>query len=476
MKVAKNYAYNVLYQVFILIVPLITVPYVSRVLGVTGIGINAYTNSIIQYFILFGSIGLNLYGNRTIAYYRDDQERTSKIFWEIALLKFITIAISYSVFLIYALTFSEYSDYLFYQSLLIIAAAFDISWFFMGQEDFRKTVLRNLVVKIISIALIFLLVKKSSDLPLYILILSLSQLLGNLTLWPYLKKALVKVKLSDLNLTQHISESLVMFIPQIAIQIYLVLNKTMLGNMTSVEAAGIFENADKIIKMLLAVVTASGTVLLPRVANLFKQKEHAKVEKLLYSSFDFASFISIPMVFGIASIGQPFAVWFFGSEFSEAGPIMILLSVIIVLIAWSNVIGQQYLLPTNNMKPYTFSVIGGAIVNLICNLILIPSYGVKGAALSTVVAEAVVIILQFYFVRKTFQFTKLIQDCWKYVLAGGVMYVIISFINSHIVFDFKTFVLEIAIGLLSYLVVTWLLHAKVYEFFKSFRNNSSEIK
>lgn len=155
MQVIKNYLYNASYQVFILLIPLITTPYLARVLGPTGVGINAYTNSIIQYFILLGSIGVNLYGNRQIAFVRDDKDKMTKTFYEIFLMRIMTITLAYAAFLIFLLLNRNYHVYYLAQSISIIAAAFDVSWFFMGVENFGVTVLRNFVVKIITLISIF---------------------------------------------------------------------------------------------------------------------------------------------------------------------------------------------------------------------------------------------------------------------------------------------------------------------------------
>ena len=136
MKVVKNYLYNAFYQIFVLLVPLATTPYLSRVLGPEGVGVNSYTNSIIQYFILAGSIGISIYGNRQIAFVRDNKKEMTKTFYEIFILRIITIAIAYGAFLIFLLMVSEYKAYYIAQSISIIAAAFDISWFFMALKIF----------------------------------------------------------------------------------------------------------------------------------------------------------------------------------------------------------------------------------------------------------------------------------------------------------------------------------------------------
>lgn len=453
MKIIKNYLYNASYQIFILIVPLLTVPYISRVLGSSGVGINAYTNSIIQYFILFGSIGINLYGNRTIAYCRDDKEKLSQSFWEISILRFICILFSYTLFVVFLLCISKYREYYFYQSFMLIAAAFDISWFFMGIEDFKKTVFRNTLIKIISLIAIFILVKTSKDLGKYILILSLSTLIGNLTFWTYLRKLIFFPVLRTINLKQHILPSLSLFVPQMATQIYLVLNKTMLGVIVGVTSAGYYENSDKIVKVILAIVTATGTVMLPRVANTFAKGNHEQVNNYLYSSFDFVSSISFPMAFGLAAIAPKFSVWFMGEDFAITGRLIPILASIIIFIAWSNVLGTQYLLPTNKTQYYTISVSIGAVSNILLNILLIPLLGVLGAVVATSASEMVVTIVQIYYVKRFVNLKNIFYQKWKYLIASIVMYLLISFIHQRMEGNVVNFGIQIILGIIVYVLI-----------------------
>lgn len=461
MKLIKNYFYNVGYQIFVLIVPLITVPYVSRVLGREGVGINAYTNSIVHYFVLFGSIGINLYGNRAIAYCREDLKKRSKVFFEIAFLKIICIFFSYLIFLAFLLFVNQYKIFYLYQSLFIIAAGLDISWFFMGIEDFKKTVLRNGLIKLISLIAVFIFVKDSSDLKIYIFILSLSTLLGNLLLWPYLRKLVNKVSLKEINVLQHFFPSLTLFVPQIATQIYLVLNKTMLGSMTGVVSAGYYEQSDKIIKIILAIVTATGTVMLPRMAHTFAKGDKKRVDKYLVTSFDFVSFICFPMSLGLAAIAPKFSVWFLGQEFAITGELIPILSLVIIFIGWSNVLGTQYLLPTNKTKYYSVSVISGAVFSIILNLFLIPLFGVYGATIATVISEFIVTFIQVYYVKKEINLIFLFKEKWKYLLGSLIMFFIVRTLNLYLKGTFVSFLIQIFIGGIIYLVSIFIMNPPI---------------
>ncbi|HFX3845576.1 TPA: flippase [Enterococcus faecium] len=461
MKIIKNYLYNVGYQLFVIIIPLVTIPYVSRILGSNGIGINAYTNSIIQYFILFGSIGINLYGNRTIAYSRDNKKNMSQTFWEIIILRLICIVISYLLFLLFLFFTKEYKIYYFYQSFFIIAAGFDISWFFMGIEDFRKTVLRNIFVKIASLIAVFIFVKTESDVGKYILVLSISTLMGNLTLWPYLNRFVSRPDFTKLDLWKHFFPSLTLFIPQIATQVYLVLNKTMLGAMEGVKSAGYYENSDKIVKVILAIITATGTVMLPRVANTYAKGNKEKVYQYLVLSFDFVSSICIPMALGLAAIAPKFSIWFLGSDFAITGKIISILSLVIIFIGWSNVLGTQYLLPTNQTKYYTISVISGASINLIMNIPLIQIFGIYGAVISTVLSELTVTTVQLFFIKRTIKLSKLFTGKWKYFLSAALMFIVVRYMHVMLPSGLLFFTIEAFLGILIYFLLLYLLKAPI---------------
>jgi O-antigen/teichoic acid export membrane protein len=461
MQVVKNYLYNASYQVFVLLIPLITTPYLARVLGPTGVGINAYTNSIIQYFILFGSIGVNLYGNRQIAFVRDDKDKMTKTFYEIFLMRIMTIVLAYAAFLIFLMTTGSYHVYYLAQSISIIAAAFDISWFFMGVENFGVTVLRNLVVKIITLFSIFIFVKSFDDLNIYITILSLSLLIGNLTLFPNLRRYIGKVKFKNLRVWQHLKPSMVLFIPQIATQIYLVVNKTMLGSMTSVQSAGYFDQSDKMIKMILAVVTATGTVMLPHVANAFMKGEVEKTKQFLYNSFSFVTALSVPMMFGIAAVAKKFVPLFFTDKFLAVTPLMMIESVVILLIAWSNALGTQYLLPTNQNGAFTKSVVLGAVVNIIVNIPLIMLFGALGATISTVLSELAVTGYQLYVLRNQIKYRSLFTDTEKYLLAGFIMFLVIFSIDGKLDNSWTMLIIEVLVGIIIYVILLIVMKAKI---------------
>lgn len=453
MKVIKNYLYNAGYQILYMLAPLITVPYISRNLGAHASGINSYTNAWVTFFYLMGQMGVTLYGNREIAYHRDDIDARSRTFWSIELLQILTVSSSLLVYLFAVLFFSTtFQKYFLLQSLWIVAAGVDISWYFMGLEDFKKTVVRNTIVKLISIAAIFIFVRRPSDLWKYILLLGVAQLGGSLTLWPYLRGSIHRVKLCDMHPLRHFYPAFLLFIPTITTQVYVVVNRLMLGRMSTQAATGQFDYGDKIVKLVLAIVTATGTVMLPHVANKFAKGDVNGVRKSLYNSFDFVTSLAVPMMFGLMAISLKFAPWFLGSEYVPTGKLMFIESPIVLFIAWSNVTGTQYLMPVNRVKEYTLSVTAGAVSNIIFNFILIKKYGANGAALATVLSEFFVIAVQLFFVKNTISRRRLFKATWKYLISGLFMFIIVFRFNEIMHMSIVNLAVQVAVGALTYFI------------------------
>ena len=461
MRVIKNYLYNVGWQILSIIVPLVTAAYISRVLRPSGVGINAFTNSIINYFQLFASIGIGYYGNRQIAYVRENKKRMSEIFWEIQIIKIVMTLVSYISFEVFLLFYDKQLNYMLAQSINIIAVGFDISWFYEGIEDFKTIVLKNAVVKLLSTIAIFVFVKKPSDLCLYIVVISLSFLFGNLTLWPNLKRNLVKVNWKKLKPFKHFMPTIALFIPQIATQVYVQLNKTMLGIMVNQTAAGYYQYSDSFIKIILAFVTSTGTVMLPHVSHALSDGNMEKVNQMLYKSFDFVSAVSYPMMFGVAGISLTLGPMYYGSGYGPVGPAMMIQSIEIIMIALSNAIGLQYLLPINKVKQFTASVTTGAVVNLILNFPLIKIAGLNGAMLSTVISETVVTLYQLCVVKNMLNYRLLFKDTWKYFISSATMFIFVFGMNRKLSSSWGMLFLEVVVGFLIYLVMIILLKASI---------------
>ena len=335
-QIIKNYLYNMVYQVLVLILPIITIPYVSRVLGAENIGIYSYTLSIVTYFVLIGNLGMTTYGRREIAYNNENVEERTKTFIEINILRFVFLSL---MIIIYNITFCNLATYNIYFKLLtleLISSFFDISWFYQGLELFKKTSIRNILVKLISVISIFLFVKSRHDLWIYILIYCLSNLIGNISLWIGLRKYLTKIEIKNLKLKKIFISSLWLFIPQLAIQLYTMVDKTMLGYFLDDKSiTGYYDQAEKIVKIFITIITSLGIVLQPGIAK--NREDNEKVEKYIKNSFKYVFFLTMPMLFGIISISDSFIPVFLGQDYYPVISIIYTLSPIMIFIGLSGI-------------------------------------------------------------------------------------------------------------------------------------------
>ena len=460
--VKKNYIYNLVYQILVIFLPLITAPYISRVLGAENIGIYSYTTSIVSYFILLGSLGIALYGQREIAYYQSENKKYTQRFLEIFILKAITLSISTIIFYFsFVYRANEYNIYYMVLVIEIIGNIFDISWFFQGLEEFKKTVMRNIIIKILCLISIFVFVKTEQDLIKYFFINVISIFLGNLSLWLYLPKYLVRVKIKDINILKHLKPILILFIPEIAIQIYTLLDKTMIGAIYADKSeVGFYEQSQKIIKLLLTVVTSLGTVLLPRIANYFANNKKEEVYAYLNKSFNYVYILAFPMIFGIIAVSKDFVPIFFGQGYDKVVILMSIISPILLFIGMSNVIGRQYLLPTKRQKEYTISVVVGAVINFIANSCLIWKLGAIGASIGTVIAEFSVTLVQMIFVRKEFNIKKTLFLSRNYLIASIIMFVVCKLVGLIPVVTIVSLILQVVIGAIAYILILLIMKDK----------------
>ena len=428
-KIVRNYIYNTLYQILVLIAPLITTPYVSRVLGVTNIGIFQYSQSIATYFVLVGAVGTTLYGQREIAYLQDKPRERSIAFWEIEIFRIMAVLICTVVYATVFCTHGRYPHIYMILTVEVLATAFDITWLFMGMENFKLTVLRNTVIKVSGVVCVFLFVKTPSDLGIYTACMTFPIFVGNISLWFSLRKYLVKtgltVKALISGIKKRISPILILFLPQIAQEVYLVLDKTMIGLLgTSVDQVGYYSQAQKIVKVVLAIVTSLGTVMLPAMSAYFSRGDYEGIKQSIQKAFRLIYMLSFALLFGLCAITPRFVPIYFGEGYELVGPLMIVISPILVIIATSNVLGKQFLLPTNQQKAFTMSILAGASVNFVLNIILIHFWDAVGASIATVIAEIAVTSVQCWYARKQLPLKECLFSGVRYCVFGAVMFAV----------------------------------------------------
>ncbi len=459
--IRKNYFYNLLYQVMVVIIPLITAPYLARILGAAGIGVSSYTLSIVSYFILISSVGVASYGQREIAMCRDNREKYSKTFWELFLYKSITTIISIILYICFIFIQNSYHVIYMILSLNILASALDISWFFQGLEEYKMISIRNILIKVLFTISIFIFVRKASDLNIYIFLNSMSLLISSVALWIRLPKYINKVSFKDLKIFKHTKNTLVYFLPQIATQIYTMLDKTMLGIITGSEVEnGYYEQAYKVITISLTIITSLNTVMSPRMSYLYKTNNKSEIKERLKKSLQFVSFLAVPMVFGLIAITPGFVSWFFGEGYEKVNLLLPVFAPIILIIALSNCLGGQCLTPCGMRAKSAVALWVGALVNFTINLLLIPRLASVGAVIASVFAELIITILYFYLSREYVSIREFLKGSWKNTLASIIMFLVLNMlVNYFSVSIFNTF-LEVFIGGLIYILVLFLLRDK----------------
>lgn len=424
--IKKNYIYNISYQLLVLAAPLITTPYVSRVLGAVGVGTYSFASSIVAYFTMFAGMGTAAYGQREISYVQDDKEKRTDVFWNTEILSCISTIVCLFLYGVFILFFCDnimiYSIF----AMNIIAVAFDITWLFQGMEEFGYIVARNTFFKVLNITYIFFFVKSRNDLAFYVLGMCLFPFLGMISLWTTLHRIVDKPDWKKVKPFINIRSVFSMFIPFIAISIYTVLDKTMIGVFTDVKNEnGYYEQAIKLSKTALTLVTALGTVMTSRIGYYYEKQAMDILKKYIYRSYRFVWFLGVPLCFGLMGVSTNLVPWFYGEGFEKVVPLLVILSLLIPIIGISNVTGMQYMVPTKRQNILTITVLIGAIVNFVSNLILIPEWYSIGAALTSVFAEIIITAVQIIVMRKELCPKKIILCGRHYWLAGFVMFVVL---------------------------------------------------
>lgn len=446
----KNYIYNMFYQVVAMLLPFVTTPYLARVLGAERLGVYSYTVSITTYFIIFGTLGIATYGQREVAYVQENIKKRSKVFFEILLLRTITVTLA---MLIFGATFCINRSYsVYYQILLleILANAIDVTFFFQGLEEFKKVLFKNLIIKVLGTVAVFILVKKEQDLGIYLAIYSITNLLGNATLWLYVPKYVEKVKIHLSDIKKHIKPTIILFIPQIATQMYTILDKSILGYIILDKSEVEFYNqAQKILRLILTLSTALGTVMAPRMAKTYASGDKKRLREYMQSSLSFILMISLPLLFGLLSIIDKFVPKFYGDGFEKISLLVKISSPIILFVSISSVLGNQYLVPTKQHKAYTFSTICAAVVNLILNLILIPKYASVGAAIAILSTEITIAVVQLIIV-KDFNAFDVIKAGYKYCIASVIMYFVSMYVGTLIHNAYASMAYQVVISIVVY--------------------------
>lgn len=462
--VRRNFAYQSVYQITTIILPLVTSPYVARVLGAEGIGVYSYTYAIAYYFSLVALLGISNHGNRVIAGARDDIVHLKKIFSNLLMVHCTIAGIATIAYYAYCfLCIRDNSLCAAIQGLWVVSSLFDVSWLFFGLEKFKLTVVRSTLIKILTTVCVFIFVKNSTDTWKYCAIMAGGMLISQLVLWPFIKKYFDIKVVSWEESKKHIKPLCVLFIPAIAISLYKYMDKIMLGIMTTKTQVGFFENAERAINIPISIIGAFGTVMLPKMSNLIARDNDNEAKRYIMLSVEFIMCLTVAMSLGMASVAKDFSVLFWGKDFSECGMLIKILAISVIFVAFANILRMQYLIPKKMDNVYIASVFTGAVVNIVINGLLISRLYAVGAAIGTVAAEFSVCAVQAYCLRKELPILTYIHKILPFMVFGIVMYLMLTLIEN--------LKLPIAVILLSQIIVGGIFYSVCcFVFFKKTNN------
>ncbi len=455
----KNILLSTLYQVLLVVLPFITAPYLSRVIGVEGTGVYDYTSSYQTYFSMVAALGTASYGAREIARARMDEKLRSRLFWEIELMTVLTSCLSLCAWAVFIVLNEQYRVFYLALTMGIFSTMFDISWFFAGLEQFKYTVAKNALFKLMGVVLMFIFVKGRDDLLLYVIIITASTMLGNLSMWMYVPRFLVKVDFRELRILRHLKETLIYFIPSVATSVYTVLDRTLIGLLTEGKSeSGYYHYATHVVNIMKALTfTSLNTVLGSRISYLYAQERYDEIRRRIDDSINYILFMGLGICFGLIGVSGRFIPLYLGPGYDRVVTMLSLMSPIVLIIGISNCLGSQYYTPSGQRRLSARFIIIGSVVNLCLNLLLIPHYGGYGAIVASLIAEGTITVLYLLFSKGYMTFRRIAVLGSRKLIAAAAMLGVIRLLDPLIRSNLAAIVVEVAAGLCTYIVVSVLL-------------------
>ena len=456
MKVIKNYLYNLSYQILTIILPIITVPYVTRIFTSEALGNYIFYNSIVSYFSLFAMLGIGVYGTKQIAAASD----VSSTFWNIYAIQLIASILSIFVYIIVVFSIPQMEGIVpLIVGITLFANMMDISWLFSGKEDFKKITIRNVVIRVIGVISIFTFVKSSDDLYLYVFLIVIFDFLGQFVMWVPAKKFIKRPSFNTRIMKKNLHPIVLLFLPQVAISLYVVLDRTLLGLLGSYSDVGIYEQGQKLVSILLKVVSSLGVVMLPRVANLLSERRDKEAQNMVKFSFILYNLIIFPMIFGLIAVNEVFVKLFLGQNFQDVKYVLYVIVFNIMFVGWTNILGYQVLVVRNKNKEFMLSTTIPAFVSVAVNVAVIPFFGYIGASITSVVVEILVFAIQWYYSRNIINKNLLFnKDLAKIICSSLVMFGAVMLCKMTLGLDgIIGLIIYLAVGGISYLGMIFLL-------------------
>jgi len=428
--VKYNFAMNVILKMSSYIFPLITLPYISRVLGTEANGKISFTASVITYFLMFAQLGIPTYGIRECARCRDDEDKLTKTVQELLIINGISMLIAYIILGISVLFINKLkqeSTLLMIQSLTILLNVIGMEWLYQAVEQYQYITFRNIAFKLISIALMFLWVHRPED---YIIYGGLTVLSGSgsyiLNLWNSRKILKCKLYTGQYEFKRHMKPIITFFALSIAVSIYTSMDTVMLGLISNDKEVAYYALATKIKMVLATTISAIGSVLLPRITYCLKHKEIDRFHSYIGKSLHFVSLVAFPMAVYFILLSSDVISILGGKEYMPAIKCMQIVTLAIVPLGFGNIATSQILTPTGRERFIMYSTICGAVINLIANAIMIPKWGADGAAFATVIAESIIAFVQICYSWNDMQEAIKKVKWYTILFSNGIAFVILK--------------------------------------------------
>lgn len=477
--IKRNLIYNAILKVTAVIFPLITAPYISRVLEPDGLGLFNFATTYAGYFALVALLGIPQYGIRKVSVARNDKDKLQNVVSELMTLSFL---VTVGVCLVYIATIfiiGEFREnYLIFlvAGIALYLAPLKVEWFFSGMEEYGFITLRAIIIRTLSIIAMFLFVRTKSDLIIYVGISALSTVLTDVWNLTKMYRLGVRPHFKVSGIKQHLHPVLLLFSASIAISVYTVLDTVMLGFMSDYSQVGYYSSTSHLSKTLLALVTSLSVVAMPRMSYYKEEGNSIELNKLANKSLSFVAFFAIPMAVGIVCLSPTFVPLFFGDKFYDAIIPLQIICFLIIAIGMNNITGVQILVALGHDKQFLYSVLTGTVCNFTMNLLLIPKLGAIGAAIASVTAEFLILFVTAHFVYKktVIRFNQL-SDVMK-SLIGAVFMIPVFILLNLIISGWLLVIVFPVVGGLFYMLAQAIMKNTSYKLFFETVKNTLKIK
>lgn len=460
ISIQNNIILMIAYRIIITIIPLVTTPYISRILSPETIGNYSYTQSVCAYFGAFAGLGASAYGQREIAFFKDDKVKYSKIFWEINFIRLIATLVSCGLYLYAVIDCFDSALRLYFliQFISMIGGLLDISWFFFGLENFFIVVKKNLFLRLMTIGGIFFFVKDPQDIYIYVFINSIALVLSGLIFWIEIFHYVMYIPICEYQLTKHIWPMIVFFFPSVAETLYSKLDITMLGLFSrNPSEIACYEQTVKISTISVSTISTVGSVVAPRIAYVFFNGDKQELKKYFWKGFDAFCLIGIPVAFGLYAIADTFIPWFLGSQYIKVSILLKIMAPVCLLNGMNNYLGSQYLGATKRQTLYTSIIMMGLLTNIFFNYFLILQMESIGAVIASLISESFILIVEIYIIRKEIDFLKALNIVPKKIISAFFMCILVKLFSAIPLDSTIKIISQIFLGIFIYGIILLIL-------------------